>query len=107
MIAFIDIKGKQFKVKPNSIIEVEKIKKSIGDEFIINKVLAVYDKNNIKLGKPYVTECKIKSSVFSLEKNNKISIIKFKRRKQHIKHLGHRQWKTKIKIIAIQYNFHH
>jgi large subunit ribosomal protein L21 len=34
-------------------------------------------------------------------RNDKIKIIKFRRRKHHMKRQGHRQWFTELKITGI------
>ena len=104
MKVLIDINGKQFKIALNSIIEIEKIKNKVGSTCIIGNVLAVFNNNNTEIGMPYVINCKVTFLICDLIKKSKIRIIKFKRRKHYMRHIGHRQHVSRIKVISINYN---
>ncbi len=59
------------------------------------------DGDDIKVGAPYVEGGKVTATVKSHGRGKKVNIIKFKRRKQHLKRQGHRQWYTELQITGI------
>lgn len=105
MYAVIKCGSKQYIVKEGQKIKIEKVKLEIGELFEINKVLLIDEKNNkIKIGKPFVNKAKVSAEIIGHNREKKIKIIHFKRRKHHMKQQGHRQWFTEIKIIKIKGN---
>lgn len=99
--AIIETGGKQHRVKPGEILKVEKIEAATGASIDFDKVLLVSDGENVKIGAPYVAGGKVTAEVVEQGRHDKIKIIKFRRRKHHMKQMGHRQWYTAIKITAI------
>lgn len=99
--AIIETGGKQHRVKPGEILKVEKIEAATGAAVDFDKVLLVSDGGNVKIGAPYVAGSKVTAEVVEQGRHDKIKIIKFRRRKHHMKQMGHRQWYTAIKITAI------
>jgi large subunit ribosomal protein L21 len=57
--------------------------------------------NETKNGQPYVESGKVTAEVISQGRHKKIKIIKFKRRKHHMKQMGHRQYFTEIQVTGI------
>jgi large subunit ribosomal protein L21 len=57
--------------------------------------------NETKIGQPYVESGKVIAEVISQGRHKKIKIIKFKRRKHHMKQMGHRQYFTEIQVTGI------
>lgn len=99
--AIIVAGGKQHRVKPGETLKVEKIEAATGASIDFDQVLLVSDGTNVKIGAPYVDGGKVTAEVISQGRHDKITIIKFRRRKHHMKRAGHRQWFTEIKITAI------
>ena len=94
MYAVIVAGGKQQRVAVDDVIRVEKIESADGHvEF--DKVLAVADGANVKLGAPYVDGGKVTAEVV---KQGRADI---RRRKHFQKVTGHRQWFTEVKITGI------
>lgn len=56
---------------------------------------------DIKIGTPYVAGGKVTATVKSHGRAKKVTILKFKRRKHHMKRQGHRQWYTELEITGI------
>jgi len=55
MIAVIETGGKQYLIKPGTVISVEKIAKAKeGEKLSFDKVLLTADGDKINLGKPYI-----------------------------------------------------
>jgi large subunit ribosomal protein L21 len=99
--AIIEAGGKQHRVQPGEILKVEKIEAATGASIDFDKVLLVSDGEIVKIGAPYVAGSKVTAEVVEQGRHDKVKIIKFRRRKHHMKQMGHRQWYTAIKITAI------
>ena len=99
--AVIEAGGKQHRVQPGEVLKVEKIEAATGESISFDKVLMVSDGQNVTIGAPYVAGGKVTAEVVSQGRHEKIKIIKFRRRKHHMKRMGHRQWFTEIKITGI------
>ena len=99
--AIIETGGKQHRVKPGETLRVEKIEVATGSSINFDKVLLVSDGENVKIGAPYVAGSIVTAEVVEQGRHDKVKIIKFRRRKHHMKQMGHRQWYTAIKITGI------
>ena len=75
----------------------------MGSEMCIrDSVLLVGNGDDVTIGAPVVEGAKVSAEVVSQGRHDKVTIIKFRRRKHHMKRQGHRQWFTEIKITGIQ-----
>jgi len=101
MYAVIQTGGKQYKVAQGDNLIIEKIATDIGKSVDFNNVLLVGDKDNVEIGTPFVNGGKVTAMVQAQGRGKKIKIIKFKRRKHHLKRMGHRQSYTEVKITGI------
>lgn len=101
MYAVIESGGKQHRVTIGEVLKLEKIEASTGDKVDFDKVLMVGEGADVEIGKPYVDAGKVTAEVLSHGRADKVTIIKFKRRKHHDKQQGHRQWFTEVKITRI------
>jgi len=101
MYAVIQTGGKQYRVSEGTTLRVEKIAADEGASIEIDKVLMVADGDDIKVGTPYVEGGKVTATVKAHGKGKKVRIIKFKRRKHHLKRQGHRQAYTEIEVTGI------
>ena len=97
MYAVIESGGKQHRVSEGEVLKLEKIEASTGDTVSFDKVLMVGEGADVKIGTPYV-EGNVTAEVISHGRGEKVTIIKFHRRKHHKKQMGHRQWFTEVKI---------
>ena len=101
MYAVIKSGGKQYKVQQGDTIRVEKIDATEGGEVKLNDVLMVADGDDISVGAPLVAGATVAATVKSHGRGEKIKVIKFRRRKQHRKQMGHRQAYTELEITGI------
>ena len=101
MYAVFQSGGKQHRVSEGQTLKLEKIESETGAAVDFDKVLMVADGENITVGQPYVDGAKVSAEVVSHGRGKKVKIIKFKRRKHHMKQMGHRQWFTEVKITGI------
>jgi large subunit ribosomal protein L21 len=101
MYAVIQAGGKQYRVSEGDTVKVEKMVAEEGSSVDFNEVLLVADGDDVKVGKPYVEGGKVSATVAGHGRAKKVMIVKFRRRKHHLKRQGHRQWYTALKITAI------
>lgn len=101
MFAVIQSGGKQYKVSQGTVLKLEKLENKVGEKFEINKVLLLYKDDKTNIGSPLVKNAKVIAEVISQGRNKKVNIIKFLRRKHSMKHQGHRQYYTEVKITEI------
>ena len=101
MYAVIESGGKQHRVVEGEILKLEKLEAAAGDTINFDKVLMVGEGESVKIGAPYVTGGIVTAEVLREGRAKKVTIIKFRRRKHHLKHQGHRQWFTEVKITSI------
>ena len=102
MYAVIKTGGKQYTVKVGDVFSVEQLEKAPGDTVEFDQILLLSkDNNDVQLGAPYLSNTKVVAVVEQQFRDHKIKILKFRRRKHHMKRMGHRQWLTKIKITDI------
>ncbi|MBA1444125.1 MAG: 50S ribosomal protein L21 [Chromatiales bacterium] len=101
MYAVIQTGGKQYRVSEGDTVKVEKLDVEEGASVELDKVLMVADGEDIKVGSPYVDGGKVTATVKSHGRGKKVKIIKFRRRKHHMKRQGHRQWYTELQVTGI------
>lgn len=102
MNAVIKTGGKQYRVREGDILKVETLLAEVGSNVDFSEVLMLTDGEQIDCGKPFVQHAVVKAEVLEHGRHKKIKIIKFRRRKHHMKQMGHRQNYTQVKITAIQ-----
>ena len=101
MYAVIVTGGKQYRVAPGDTLRVEKLNTPEGESVELDRVLMVADGDNIKLGAPYLDGGRVMARVKAHGRGPKVEIIKFRRRKHHLKRQGHRQAYTELEITDV------
>jgi len=104
MLAVVQIGGKQYIVKENDVIAVEKLPGEAGDAVKFGNVLLIFDEEGkaISLGKPNVAGAEVVARILEQGRTPKIAVIKFKAKVRYKRNVGHRQHFTKVKIEAIK-----
>lgn len=99
MLAIVEIAGKQYKVAPKSIVQVDLLDSKEGDEITIDQVLVKSDDDgkNCVVGQPYTGDS-LKAKVIEHVKGDKIRVFKFTPKKRQSKTQGHRQNYTILEI---------
>ncbi len=101
MYAVIQTGGKQYRVAEGDTIKVEMLTADEGASVELDKVLMITNGDDVKVGTPYVDGGKVTATVKSHGRGKKVKIIKFRRRKHHLKRQGHRQWYTELTVTGI------
>ncbi|PMR74276.1 50S ribosomal protein L21 [Billgrantia endophytica] len=101
MYAVIKSGGKQYRVQEGQTLKLEKLEVPTGETVEFDQVLLVADGENVTVGAPLVDGAKVAAEIVSHGRGDKVTIIKFRRRKHSMKRQGHRQWFTEVKITGI------
>ena len=102
MYAVFQTGGKQFRAEAGTRLRIPTLDAEIGDSVTFDHVLLAGDgEDQVKVGAPTVDGASVKAEVIRHGRGDKVTIVKFKRRKHHMKRQGHRQWFTEIKITGI------
>ncbi len=91
MYAIIETGGKQYRAEEGEIIRVEKLPAEKGDKVKFDKVMMFNDGVETRVGKPYLDDCKVEGKVVYSGRGKKITVFKFKRKKNYRRKQGHRQ----------------
>ena len=103
MYAIIQARGRQLKVTPGAIVEIDGKPGETGSEFTFDQVLLVErDGGEVVAGAPFVANAKVVGVVDGEERGPKLLVFKKKRRKGFRKLKGHRSFFTRVRITDIQ-----
>ncbi len=102
MYAVFKTGGKQYRATTGDKLKVEKIEAEKGATVELDQVLMIGEGEDVKIGTPLLEGGKVTAVVVDHGRHDKIKIIKFKRRKHHMKRAGHRQYFTQIEITGIE-----
>ena len=102
MYAVIQTGGKQYRVTPGDVIQVEKIDAAAGDSLSLDQVLLVCDGAEVRVGSPVLAGATVTAKVKGHGRGDKIRIFKLRRRKNYRRTQGHRQDYTEIEITGIK-----
>ncbi|WP_456400222.1 50S ribosomal protein L21 [Mesoaciditoga sp.] len=103
MYAIVEVGGKQYKVSEGDSFETEKLKNvKEGESVTLEKVLAVKNEKDTKIGSPYVEGAKITATLVKNGRYKKVHTIKFKGRKGYKRVKNHRQWYSLLKVEKIE-----
>ncbi|MGA7298081.1 MAG: 50S ribosomal protein L21 [Rhodanobacteraceae bacterium] len=101
MYAVIKTGGRQYRVMEGERLRVEKLDAEVDSSIDFDQVLMHGEGENITIGAPLVDGAKVSAKVLAHGRHDKVRIIKFRRRKHHMKQQGHRQHYTEIEITGI------
>ena len=101
MKAVIVTGGKQYTVSEGDVLYVEKLGAEVDATVKFDQVLAVLDGENTKIGTPVVEGAAVEAKVVKNGKGKKITVLKYKAKKNEKKKIGHRQPYTKVEITKI------
>lgn len=103
MYAIIQSGGRQVKVAPGLVVEVDRFEATRGDEISIDRVLFVErDSGEVLAGSPFVANAKVLGVVDGESRGPKIRVFRKKRRKGFRRTQGHRSTMVRVRITDIQ-----
>lgn len=101
MYAVIESGGKQYRVQPGDTVVLEKLPGSAGDKIEFDKVLLVSGDDSVAIGRPVIEGAKVTGQIVEQGRGAKLTVFKFKRRKNQRKRNGHRQAYTAVAIKTV------
>jgi len=102
MYAIMTSGGKQYRVKEGDVLRLEKIDGEVGASVSFDQVLMVSDGEEVQLGRPVLEGAAVHALIVEQDREKKIVVFKFKRRKRYRKKQGHRQPYTAVRIDRIE-----
>ena len=102
MFAVIKSGGNQHRVQKGETLKLEKLEIATGAKGDFGEALMVGEGKDVKIGNPRVKGSKVTGEVVSHGKGDKVTVVKFRRRKHSRSTQGHRQWYTEVKITGIR-----
>ena len=100
MYAIANISGKQFKVEVGSTLLVDRLNAEVG-EVVTFPVMLTVDGAKVKARTPVIKDMVVSAKVVAHVQDKKITVFKYKPKKNERKKQGHRQPYTKITIESI------
>jgi len=101
--AIVQARGRQLKVTPGAVVEIDGVPGEQGAEFTFDQVLLVEkDAGDIVAGAPFVANARVIGVVDGESRGPKLRVFKKKRRKGFRKTRGHRSTFTRVRITDIQ-----
>ncbi|MBU0646212.1 50S ribosomal protein L21 [Patescibacteria group bacterium] len=102
MIAVIQTGGKQYTVKEGLKLQIEKLDLEADQSITFNPLLIADEQGQeVKVGTPEVAGAKVTAKVLEQGRDEKVSVIKYKRKVRYRRNVGHRQPFTLIQIEKI------
>ena len=104
MYAVIQSGGKQYRVAPGDVLDVELVPTGEGDSIRFDRVLMVggEGEGSLRVGSPLVEGALVNASLVRAVRGPKIRVFKTKKRKMYRRTNGHRQDLLRVRIDEIQ-----
>lgn len=102
MYAIIETGGKQYRVSEGDTLYVEKLPAQADETVEIDRVLALVDGENVKIGSPLVDGARVVLKVVRHGRGKKIIVFKYKAKKNYRRKQGHRQAFTQVTVEKIE-----
>ena len=99
--AILKTGGKQYRVRPGDVIDVDKLQVEPGSSIELGDVLAVSKDDGVVFGSPVVANASVVANVQDQIKDDKITVFKYKRKVRYRVKRGHRQPYTRLAITGI------
>ncbi len=101
MYAILETGGKQYKVQPGDVIEVERLDGEVGSRVELGRVLLMAGDGAPTIGAPVVDGARVVAEVVEQGKADKIIVFKYKNKTRYRRKTGHRQVLTRLRITDI------
>ena len=102
MYAVIMSGGKQYRVSEGDLVHVEKLDADMGTPIEFKDVLLVKTDKKTYIGKPRVEGASVQGVLEGVEKDDKVIVFKYKKKKQYRRTRGHRQQHSAVRIEKIK-----
>ena len=101
--AIIETGGKQYRVAPGDVLDVDRVKSAHPGETIqLDRVLMLSVDSAVTVGKPTVAGARVTAKIDSEPLGEKIIVLKYKRKVRYRRKTGHRHHYSRLSIQAIE-----
>ena len=102
MYAILKTGGKQYKVKSDDLVDIERLEGEVGTQVTFSEILGIGEEGGkLQVGTPLIHGASIAAEIVDQFRGKKLIAFKKKRRKGYKRKVGHRQEITRVKISAI------
>ena len=101
MFAIIELGGRQWKVTPDTQVDVNRLVSEVGATQTVERVLLAHDGTALQIGRPYIAGMQVVCEVIDHRRGPKEITYKFRRRENWRKTRGHRQDLTRLVVKDI------
>ena len=101
MYAVIVTGGKQYRVSEGDVVFIEKLDAEADSTVQFDQVLVVGKEDGVVVGAPNVQGAVVTGKVLKNGKSKKITVFKYRPKKDSKRKMGHRQPYTKVQIESI------
>ncbi len=102
MYAIIRTGGKQYRVKPGDVVRVERLDGEVGASVTLGDVLLLAGEGEPRVGNPLLPGVAVLGTVVEQDRDAKVRVFKYKKRKHFRRTRGHRQSFTAVRIDSVQ-----
>jgi large subunit ribosomal protein L21 len=100
--AIIRTGGKQYRVNPGDVVRVERLEGEVGSTVTLGDVLLVAGDGEARVGSPQLDGVSVVGTVVGQDRDAKVRVFKYKKRKHFRRTRGHRQSFTAVRIDAVR-----
>ncbi len=101
MYAIVDIKGNQEKVEKGMKLKIAHVSDDVGTTLTFDKVLLTAEGSNVSVGTPLLSGASVTAKILGHGKDDKVLVVKMRRRKRYRRTHGHRQQYTEVEVTNI------
>ncbi|MGQ9553000.1 MAG: 50S ribosomal protein L21 [Anaerolineae bacterium] len=101
MYAVIQSSGRQYRVQPGEVIDVDRLPLQAGEEVVFDRVLLAADNRGVRVGSPVVPGAKVVGRVIDNYRARKVRVLKFKAKEHYRRLSSQRRAFTRIRIDSI------
>jgi large subunit ribosomal protein L21 len=100
--AIVRTGGKQYRVEKGDVVRIEKLEGAVGTTVTLDDVLFVGGEGEPRVGSPRVEGVSVVGTVVEQDRDAKIRVFKYKKRKHYRRTRGHRQSFTALRVDAVR-----
>ena len=101
MYAVIEAAGKQLRVEPGQVVEVDRLPEAAGAEISFGRVLMLVDGAEVSVGTPTVPGARVAATILAHRRSRKLLVGKFRPKKHYRRRVGHRQPLSRVRVDRI------
>ncbi len=99
--AIVETGGKQYRVSPGDVVDVDKLPAQAGDRVELTQVLLLSNDGKVTVGTPTVEGAMVIGEVAEQRRGEKIVVFRFKNKTRQGVKTGHRQFLSRLQIKEI------